>query len=149
MYQLQCTLLTWYPNNLKSNLIFCMVTCFCKLSIESVTIRQHTLIENISLLIFCILKTLLFKDLKAILKSYSSSEKKAGLENKELNMTRNVLPGCQLWLLSCFIYWHWCLYITFDHYTLNWHFSGQIQSVSDVTRRRQGRLLQWGISICT
>lgn len=34
-----------------------------------------------------------FEDLKSILKSYSSSEKKAGLENKELNMTRNVLPA--------------------------------------------------------
>lgn len=34
-----------------------------------------------------------FEDLKAILKTYSSSEKKAGLENKELNMTRNVLPA--------------------------------------------------------
>lgn len=33
-----------------------------------------------------------FEDLKSILKTYSTSEKKAGLENKELNMTRNILP---------------------------------------------------------
>lgn len=115
-------------------------------------VRNHTS-TYLSIFNFYILKPLLFKDLKAILKTYSSSEKKAGLENKELNMTRNVLPGYywfkNILLPLCFIYWDWCLYITFDNYTPNWHFSGQIQSVSDVTHRRQGRLLQCSISICT